>query len=166
MKKNRVYKLDKYDQQIVELVANQRQQNKVDTGWDGFRTVNKESSFELNRDGFGAEFIFCKTLNLYPDFSIHNTSKVLGTDYYDAYWCGMTVDVKVNRNPDHPLMIPEYAKSECKLFALFSCLYPRYRFEGFATNRMIFKKSNLKMTRVMSYVLEKKLLLDLEQLDI
>lgn len=166
MTKGKVYKLDKYEQKIVELAAQQRHINKKKTGWDGLKTVNKESKVELNIVGFGAEFIFCRELNLFPDFKIQNLSKKLGTDYYDAYWINMTVDVKVNRNPDHPLMVPSYAKSECQLFALFSCLYPRYRFEGFATNKMLFKKNNLRMTRVESYVLEKENLISLEQLNI
>jgi len=166
MTKGKVYILDQYEQQIVELSAKQRHSNKVKTGWDGYGTVNKNSSLELDIVGFGAEFIFCRELNLYPDFKIHNTSKKLGTDYYDAYWINMTVDVKANRNPENPLMIPEYLKSECQLFALFSAKYPKYRFEGFATNKMLFKKSNLRMTRVMAYVLEKHKLLDIEDLDI
>jgi len=166
MNKGQVFILDKWEQQIVELSAKQRHENKKKTGWDGFRTVNEKSDLELNICGFGGEFIFCRELNLFPDFKIHNISKTLGTDYYDAKWINMNVDIKVNRNPDNPLMIPEYAKSECHLFALFSCKYPKYRFEGFATNRMLFKPQNLRMTRVMAYVLEKERLLCLEDLDI
>ena len=166
MNKGNVYILDKYEQQIVELSAKQRFGNKVNTGWDGYGTVNKKSTLELDIVGFGAEFIFCRELNLYPDFKIHNTSKRQGTDYYDATWINMTVDVKANRNPENPLMIPEYLKSECNLFALFSAKYPKYRFEGFATNRMLFKPQNLRMTKVMAYVLEKERLLDINDLDI
>ena len=166
MNKNQVLILDKYEQQIVELVAKQRHDNKIKTGWNGYRTVNSESKWELNRDGFGAEFIFCREFNLCPDFKVHNTSKNLGTDYYDAFIWNQTIDIKVNRNAEHPLMIPEYAKSECQLFALFSCKYPKYRFEGFATNRMVFKAENLRMTRVMSYVVEKHKLLSLDDLEI
>ena len=166
MKKGKIYVLDYWEQQIVELASKQRHQNKIESGWNGYRTVNKESNIDLNIVGFGAEFIFCRELNLYPDFKIHNTSKQLGTDYYDAVFINNTVDVKVNRNYQNPLMIPKYAKSECNLFALFSCIYPRFRFEGFATNQMVFKKSNLKMTKVESYVVEKKLLLDIQDLDI
>ena len=162
----KVYKLDKWEQQIVQLSAEQRHNNKIKTGWDGFKTVNPKSELDLNIVGFGGEFIFARENNLYPDFKIHNTSKRFGTDDYDAKWCGMSVDVKVNRNYKNPLMIPERLKTNCDLFALFSCIYPRYRFEGFATNRMIFKKYNLKMTRVMAYVLEKDKLLDKKDLDI
>ena len=164
MKIGNVYILDKSEQQIVELVANQRQNNKVNTGWDGKGTVNKKSGVDLNIVGFGAEFLFCKELNLYPDFKIHNTSKSNGTDYYDAVYKSKTIDVKVNRNYKHPLMIPSYAKSECDVFALFSCIYPRYRFEGFATKEMVFNKSNIRMTRVESYVVDKVDLIELDQI--
>jgi hypothetical protein len=166
MRKNKIYKLDYYEQQIVELAAKQRHNNKIKTGWNGFKTVNEKSEEILNIVGFGAEFIFCRELNLYPDFKIHNTSKQLGSDHFDAVFINNTVDVKVNRNYENPLMIPKYAKSDCDLFALFSCIYPRYRFEGFATNKMVFQDKNIKMTKVESYVVEKKLLLDIQDLDI
>ena len=81
MKIGNVYILDKTEQEIVELVASQRQNNKVKTGWDGKGTVNEKSGVDLNIVGFGAEFIFCRELNLYPDFKIHNTSKSNGTRF-------------------------------------------------------------------------------------
>lgn len=157
------YSLDKYEQSIVELSANQRHNNKVKTGWDGFKTVNKNSEVSLDVVGFGGEFIFCRENNLYPDFKIHNTSKVLKTDDYDATWLGHSVDIKVNRK-DHPLMIPEYAKSDCKIFALFTCNYPNYTFEGFTLNSLIFQKNNIRMTRVNAYVMEKNNLLSLDEM--
>jgi hypothetical protein len=166
MNKNEIFALDKYEQEIVELVSGQWFKNKVNTGWHGFGTVAEDKSLELSKVGFGAEFIFCKTFNLFPDFAVKNTSKRLGTDDYDAHIWGQNIDIKVNRNPDNPLMIPEYAKSDCDLFALFSCIYPRYRFEGFATNKMIFREENLRMTRVKAYVLDKEKLLDLDDLEL
>ena len=144
MNKGKIYKLNKFEQEIVKLTAQKRHINKKKTGWDGYKTVNEVSKVELNIIGFGGEFIFCRELNLFPDFTIKNTSKKLGTDYYDAFIWNKTIDIKVNNNPDNPLMIPQYAKTECQLFALFSCIFPRYRFEGFATNNMIFKKSNFR----------------------
>lgn len=162
MKIGKIYTLNKAEQQIVELIGNLRHSNKIKTGWDGFRVVNEKSDLNLNICGFGGEFIFCREKNLFPDFTIGNTSKVLKTDNYDAIWKGKTIDVKVNRNHKNPFMIPEYAKTDCELFALFSCIYPRYRFEGFATNEMIFKKENLRQTRVMAYVLDKENLIEVD----
>jgi hypothetical protein len=162
MKIGQIYTLNKAEQQIVELIGNLRHSNKIKTGWDGFRVVNEKSDLNLNICGFGGEFIFCREKNLFPDFTIGNTSKVLKTDNYDAIWKGKTIDVKVNRNHKNPFMIPEYAKTDCELFALFSCIYPRYRFEGFATNEMIFKKENLRQTRVMAYVLDKENLIEVD----
>ena len=166
MKKGQVFTLDKTEKMIVELVANERQKNKENTGWNGYRTVADKNDVELNIVGFGAEFIFCREFNIHPDFKIHNTSKVNGTDNYDCMYKNKTIDVKVNRKVNNPLMIPFYAKSNCNVFALFVCKYPKYRFEGFATNEMIFKKSNLKMTRVKAYVLNKSKLLELYELNI
>ena len=163
MKIGKIYTLDKYEQAIVKLSAEQRHNNKIKTGWDGLKTVNEKSKLELNIVGFGGEFIFCRENNLYPDFKIHNTSKVLKTDDYDATWLGHSVDVKVNRK-DHPLMIPEYANTDCKIFALFTCNYPNYTFEGFSLNSIVFQDCNKKMTRVKSYVIEKKNLLSYKEL--
>jgi hypothetical protein len=159
----KVYSLDEYEQAIVKLSANQRHNNKVKTGWDGSKTVNEKSYLELNIVGFGGEFIFARENNLYPDFKIHNTSKVLKTDDYDANWLGHSVDVKVNRK-DHPLMVPEYANTDCKIFALFTSNYPNYTFEGFSLNQIIFQEKNKKMTKIKSYVIEKKDLLNLNEL--
>ena len=125
---NKVYTLDKYEQDIVYLDAEQRHNNKIKTGWDGFKTVNEKSYLELNIVGFGGEFIFARENNLYPDFKIHNTSKVNKTDDYDHQWLGHSVDVKVNRKKHHPFMIPEYANTDCKIFALFTSNYPNYTF--------------------------------------
>ena len=69
----KVYSLDKYEQAIVKLSAEQRHNNKIKTGWDGSKTVNPKSELELNIVGFGGEFIFARENNLYPDFKIHNT---------------------------------------------------------------------------------------------
>ena len=157
--KNKVYKLKSEEQKVVELVAYLRQSNKEDTGWNGKGTVSKNNPFEQNRNGFGAEFLFCRENNLYPDFSIGNTSKFKGTDNYDALLNGKTIDVK-SANKNHPLMIPEYLKSNVDYFAYFLCKYPEYKFMGFASNDMVFKEENLRQTRVMAYVLEQEKLLD------
>ena len=164
MKIGKTYKLDKYEQAIVKLSAEQRHNNKIKTGWDGFKTVNEKSYLELNIVGFGGEFIFARENNLYPDFKIHNISKVLKTDNYDANWLGHSVDVKVNRKKHHPLMIPEYANTDCKIFALFTSNYPNYTFEGFSLNNIIFQDCNKRMTKVKSYVIEKSNLLTKKEL--
>lgn len=166
IKKGQIFTLDKLEQKIVLTIATERQLNKEKTGWNGYRTVAKKNDVELNKVGFGAEFIFCRELNLFPDFTISNYSKTLGTDKYDCIYKNFSVDVKVNRNVNNPLMIPEYAKTNCNVFALFVCKYPKYRFEGFATNEMIFKTNNLRMTRVKAFVLEKKFLLEFDELNL
>ena len=61
-------------------------------------------------------------------------------------------------------MVPEYAKTDCKIFALYTCNFPNYTFEGFILNNILFQKNNLRMTRVNAYVIEKKDLLNLNEL--
>jgi len=160
----KTYTLDSYEQAIVKLSAEQRQNNKVKTGWDGHKTVNEKSDIDLNIVGFGGEFIFARENNLFPDFKIHNTSKQLKTDLYDLTWNGFSVDIKVNRKKNNPFMIPLYAKSNCEIFALFTCKYPKYIFEGYMLNNIIFQKKNIRMTRVKAYVMEKKNLLSYKEL--
>ena len=74
IKKNQIFTLDKLEQKIVYTIANERQTNKEKTGWNGYRTVAEKNDVNLNLVGFGAEFIFCRELNLFPDFTILNTS--------------------------------------------------------------------------------------------
>ena len=164
MEIGKIYKLDKNEQKVVELCAMQRQYNKIKTGWDGHKTVNKKSDLNLNIVGFGGEFIFARENNLYPDFKIHNTSKELKTDFYDATWFGYSVDIKVNRKKNNPFMIPQYAKTDCKIFALFTCTYPNYTFEGFMIDNIIFQEKNLRTTRVKAFVTEKENLLNYKEL--
>ena len=62
------------DIEIVELVASKRQKNKEDTGKNGMGTAaTDDKHLERNIIGFGAEYLFCKYHNLFPDFSIGNT---------------------------------------------------------------------------------------------
>lgn len=165
MNKGKVFILSEVEQKIVEFIGKSRHSQNCKVG-RGKGTINNDNVADLDIIGFGAEFIFCRELNLFPDFKIDIFSKKDGTDFYDAYVWGKSVDVKVNRNPNNPLMVPERLKSECQLFALFSAKYPKYRFEGFATNQMLFQKSNLRMTRIMAYVLDKENLLDINDLKI
>jgi len=156
------YFLEPLEQQIVELTALARQDNKELTGVNGKGTVaNDDKHLYRNIIGFGAEFIFCKQMNIHPDFSIGNTSKIQGTDNYDATWNGITIDVKTSEK-DLPLMTPEYSRSNVDGFAFFHCNYPMYIFKGFATNQQLFNKENLKDVKVKSYVLELKNLLSLD----
>tara|TARA_R100000388_G_scaffold20878_1_gene15787 strand:- start:693 stop:1187 length:495 start_codon:yes stop_codon:yes gene_type:complete len=159
----KVFTLNKFEQQIVEMVGNARHEQNCSVG-RGKGTINKINDSQLDIIGFGAEFIFCRELNLFPDFKIEIFSKNEGTDHYDCVYKNKTFDIKANRNYKNPLMIPAHLKSDCDFFALFSCIYPRYRFEGFATNEMVYKKENLRMTRIKSFVLEKSKLLTLKQL--
>ena len=170
MNKGDIFTLSEIDIQIVELVAHRRQKNKEDTCKNGLGTAAIDNKhLERNIIGFGAEYLFCKSYNLFPDFSIGNTSKLKGTDPCDAILGTKTIDVKTSTK-DYPLMTPHYSISNCNIFALFYCIYPKYRFEGFATNNMLFNKQNLKKKYSESYILKdsyvlpKKYLLEYNQL--
>jgi hypothetical protein len=154
MKKNKKYWLEDWECELIRFHAKQRQINKERSGIDGLGTVNEKSGLELNSAGFGAEYVFCREMNLMPDFSVNNDSKKEGTDKYDANWNGWSVDVKCSRNMKNPMMIPKYSKCDVDIFAFFQGDLPCYEFKGFATNGMVFNEKNLKHTRVLSYVLD------------
>ena len=165
MNKGDIFTLSDIEQQIVELVSKARQDNKEATNVKNKPTIPKADTYilqnkidnNLHKIGFGAEFIFCREHNLFPDFWIGNYSKNKGTDPYDAILNGMSVDVKSSsaKSGDmKPLMIPSYTKNKCDIFAYFHCIYPRYRFAGYATNEMLYNNMNLRHTKVLSYVLE------------
>lgn len=151
---NNIYKLEPLEQKIVEMVAKARQKNKELTGVNGKGTAaNDNKHLYRNIIGFGAEFIFCKHYNIHCDYSIGNTSKIQGTDNYDATWKGITIDVKTTEK-DIPLMTPEYSKSLVDGFAFYHCNYPEFIFKGFATNNQLFQKQNIRNVKVKSYVLD------------
>lgn len=156
---NNKYILTPLEQKIVEITGKARQKNKELTGINGKGAVaNNNEYLHNNIIGFGAEFIFCKHYNLHCDFYIGNTSKIKGTDVYDATWNGISIDVKVTEK-DLPLMTPAFSKSDVGGFAFFHCKYPEFIFKGFATNDQLFQKENIKKVKVESYVLELKNLL-------
>jgi hypothetical protein len=167
MKIGDTFTLTEIEQQIVELVSNARQDNKEATNVSTATTVADDDNHRYrHKIGFGAEFLFCKHTNVFPDFWIGNYSKYKGTDEYDAVLNGMSVDVKTSDSSKgnmYPLMIPEYSKTDCNLFAYFHCIYPRYRFAGYATKEMLYKEENKRKTKVLSYVLELKDLIELQE---
>tara|TARA_R110002126_G_scaffold169154_4_gene317701 strand:+ start:3987 stop:4502 length:516 start_codon:yes stop_codon:yes gene_type:complete len=161
---NEIYTLDIHEQKIVELVAEMRQSNKEKTGWDGSGRVAEFGGVNLNVFGFGAEYIFCREKNTFPDFEIKNTSKRQKTDDYDCNWLSMSVDVKTSQK-QFPLMVPKFNKCDVDLFAFFVCeKYPNYQFKGYATNEMLFQDSNLRQTRVMAYCLDQNKLVNEDEL--
>lgn len=156
MKIGEIFELNKLEQEIVALTAKYRQINKENSGISGKGTVaNDHKHLHRNLIGFGAEFIFCKNFNIHSDYSINNNSKIKNTDNYDATLSGITIDVKTTEK-NLPLMTPVWSKSDVHGFAFFGCKYPKYKFFGFATNKMLFKEKNIRQTKVPAFVLEKR----------
>ena len=164
MQKDDFYFLDEWECDLIRFHAKQRQINKERSGIDGLGTVNEKSGLELNYAGFAAEYIFCREMNLFPDFSVNNDSKKKGTDKYDATWNGWSVDVKCSRNIRNPMMIPEYSKCDVDIFAFFQGDENRFEFKGFATNGMVFDERKLKFTRVLSYVVHSYDMLTMDEI--
>ena len=119
MEKNKIYNLSIAEIDLINFVAKQRQDHKEKTGWDGLKTKSKKPRLELNRMGFGAEFIFCREMNLMPDFKVYNKSKENGSDKYDANYKGFSIDVKCT-SKHYPLMVSPDLRSDCNIFFLIA----------------------------------------------
>ena len=162
--------LSDVEKDIINLIASKRQSNKVKSNLDGKGQVNNKKGIYNNKLGFAGEFLFCKHFNLFPDFTICNTSKILKTDNGDALLFNKTVDVKTSCNEQY-LMTPKYSKSNIELYAKFYLdkKNAEFIFQGFATNKMLFNIKNLKTKfekylTVDSYVLNTNQLLNYNQL--
>tara|TARA_Y100001937_G_C7134438_1_gene339229 strand:+ start:5548 stop:6069 length:522 start_codon:yes stop_codon:yes gene_type:complete len=165
VEKNKIYNLSTAEIDLINFVAKQRQDHKEKTGWDGLKTKSKRPRLELNKMGFGAEFIFCREMNLMPDFKVYNKSKENGSDEYDANYKGFSIDVKCT-SKHYPLMVSPDLKSDCNIFAFFRSEFPfkSFRFIGFATNKMLFQEKNISYRYFNNYILKDYDLINLNQL--
>lgn len=163
------FKVNDIEKHIIKFIAEKRQNNKENTGLDGKGQANNKDGLRNNILGFAGEFVFSKALNLFPDFTILNTSKIKGNDFGDAKINDLTIDVKTSLY-DNYLMTPTYSKSNIDLFAKFYLKNNCFIFQGFATNKMLFNSKNLKKAKdtkyltVDSYVLETTKLLNLNEI--
>ena len=73
---NDYFILSNIEKDIINLVANERQLNKEKSNLDGKGQANNKKGIRNNKLGFAGEFLFCKGFNLFPDFTINNTSKI------------------------------------------------------------------------------------------
>jgi len=167
---NDYFILSDIEKDIINLIAKKRQLNKEKSNLDGKGQANNKKGIRNNKLGFAGEFLFCKGFNLFPDFTINNTSKIKETDNGDAILKGFTVDVKTSQNEKY-LMTPSYLKSNIDLFAKFYMdKKGKFTFQGFATNKMLFNKNNFIFKKnvnyltVDSYVLETNKLLNFNQI--
>jgi hypothetical protein len=167
---NDYFILSDIEKDIINLIAEKRQLNKEKSNLDGKGQANNKKGIRNNKLGFAGEFLFCKGFNLFPDFTINNTSKIKETDNGDAILKGFTVDVKTSQNEKY-LMTPSYSKSNIDLFAKFYMdKKGKFTFQGFATNQMLFNKNNFIFKKnvnyltVDSYVLETNKLLNFNQI--
>ena len=159
-----VIKLTTVEERIVKFIAIKRQQNKEITGIDGKGQANNKKGIRNNKLGFAGEFLFCKSFNLFSDFTINNTSKIKKTDNGDAILKGYTVDVKTSQNKKY-LMTPSYSKSNIDLFAKFYLDNKgKFIFQGFATNKMLFNIENLQKEKEKNYLLVDSYVLETSKL--
>jgi len=116
------------EQRLVKTVASLRnRENRLKKVTD--RKLSAEDSIELDVQGFGGELAFCKTFNLYPDFTIG--ARKTGEDKGDVSWSGLYLDVKATRKEDGFLLITPWKKAaQVDGFALMTGDFPIYVYRG------------------------------------
>jgi hypothetical protein len=94
--------IEGWERELCEETARQRNKNKRGSGIRDQQINKEKSSLQIDIEGFYAEYAFCKMINSFPDFVIHN--KPLGFDSIincmeiksGAIQCNVRVDVKSN----------------------------------------------------------------------
>jgi hypothetical protein len=108
------------------------------------KKIGRQSDFQTDLEGVGAEFAFAKLFNLMPDLSIAPRSSMSGTDLGDAVLPnGATVDVKSTRSNDGCLVVVPWKRPTSKLLCLMTGEFPTYTLRGFIETRAAIDPANL-----------------------
>jgi len=127
------------EQSIVRFIAEERNRNKQEEGIKDRKYDSADNPVDLNLEGFGAEFAFCKWENVFPDFAIHNFSG--GWDALDKW--NRRVDVKWSKT--NFLLAPEHKKlGSCDIYVLIKGNFPKYRIVGWCEEAELLSEKNLK----------------------
>jgi hypothetical protein len=128
-KRNTVVELNAQEQAICRALAKKRYANNRKAGTRNAKR-GPQSNEQTDLEGIGAEFAFCKLLNLFPDFSIEPRSA--DEDEGDCKLRdGRAVDVKATKYATGKLIAVPWKKNGAELFALMTGTFPKYTFRGF-----------------------------------
>ncbi len=127
------------EQRICKWLAKERYKAARKAGVIDARLDTSGEFLDLN--GLGAELIFCKMFNLYPDLSVGARS-----GGYDALTKkGYKVDVKTTKYQHGHLLATQKKKNEkTDIYVLMIGDFPTYRFAGFIDKEELFDEKNLK----------------------
>jgi len=161
--------LDEIEQKIAKHIAKQRYENNRKKNVTNAKIGNQSNEL-TDLDGFGAELVFCKLFNRYPDLSIEpRTSKEdQGDAIVQLMQSDVKVDVKCTKYPTGRLITPTWKnKGAVDLYALIVGEFPKYTFKGFMTADELMKDERIGDLGhgKKSYIAEQSELVDLKQLE-
>ena len=155
--------LTKEEQKIVEFIAKLRVARNKKAGVTSTTTF-KDTQYEVDLNGFGAEMAFGRMCNLYPDFTTQIRSG--GEDFH--FHNGYLVDVKNCNFKVNGMYVRKGAEDKADVFVLMRGEFPTYQFLGYTTTEDIVEKGyEVERTFgdkvINSYYLKKELLYQIGQ---
>lgn len=131
--------LSAFEQKVAEALAKARFRMARKLGIQNKR-IGPQSDEETDKQGIGAEMVYCKLMNVYPDLTIDG-----GRPLDDALLInGKTVDVKATKYKNGKLLVSTKKRSmPCDIYALMVGTFPTYRLAGHMTAEELFQNKRL-----------------------
>jgi len=132
--------LNDAEQIVIQYLAKKRIEYNRNVG--AIATVyGGRNPLKAEIDYYGAEFVFCKQFNIYPDISISKFGE------YDCIYEGFTIDIKHTERENGRLLVKAKRwDNPPKYFALMIGTFPNYRFAGFYLSSELLQEKNLDHT--------------------
>jgi len=134
-------KLNSVEKDLIKSIAKQRYESNRGSGVKNAK-IGNQSNESTDIDGFGAELIVAKHLNLYPDLSINPRSG--GTDLVSKK--GKTIDVKQTQYKTGRLLatLKKNSDDNCSdIFVLVIGTFPDYEIIGWCYKEELLKEENI-----------------------
>lgn len=130
--------LNYQEQVIVKEIAKARHLQNIDRGSRSYK-MGGGDDLQINLEGTGGEFAFCKLKNIYPDMSIEQPMK------FDCFLNEFGfIDVKTTKKLDGMLLVGLWKnRSIPHYYALMVGSMPTYEFKGFFPGEDVFNPANI-----------------------
>ena len=157
--------LNEGEQACCRLLAQRRHAVNRSNGTTDAK-IGPQDANNIDLQGMGAEFAFCKAFNVWPDCSLASRSSQGGTDQCgDALYRGVTIDVKVTAYVSGRLLATRWKQSSDAIYVLMVGSFPTYRYVGAMAAVDLLQPWRLKdLGYGLSYVAEQHELTDLDAL--
>jgi hypothetical protein len=129
------------EQNITKELSQKRYENNRAENIEN-KKIGRQSNYETDLDGFGAELAVAKYLNIYPDFTIEPRNG--GIDL--TLKSGCTIDVKQTRYNNGKLiatMKKEKDKNVADIFVLVTGIFPAYDIVGWCKKNELINQNNV-----------------------